>query len=116
MISREKIEVKNPDGNRWKKITAVFDTESAQDFVSRKLLDELGITPDAMEETVPIYLKVLGDEYMWKFRVADGSRKKIEGDMVIGREFMRLQGVLIKSTHKGTRIEYAPGYPQSPVI
>ncbi len=116
MISKEKIEAKNPDGKRWKKITAIFDTDSVQGFVSRKLLDELGVGHDVLTETVTLHVKVLGDEYSWKFRVNDGSRQKNYTDLVIGEEFMRLQGVLVKETSKGKRIEYAPGYPQSPVI
>jgi hypothetical protein len=109
--AREKVQVKTPKAKRWKKIMALFDEGSACEYISSQLLSELGAEIEH-EGTVTLHVKVLGEEYSWSFRVSDLNWEQLKVEMVFGQEFMKTQGVLLK----GTKIEYAPGYPQAPVV
>lgn len=116
MKAKEKIKIKLPEGGRWKKVMAIFDVDSDDSYASQRLLKELGAKVGAFEENVRLHVKVLGDDYSWSFGISTLPGKEKDADLVFGREFMSLQGVILKQTSKGAKIGYAPGYPQSPVI
>lgn len=115
-VAREKIQVKAPDAKGWKKIAALFDEGSIHEHVNPKLLGKLGVETDRAEGFVTLHVKIMGEEYSWPFRVSDLNWKRLKAEMVFGQEFMKIKGVILKSTPKGMKIEYAPGYPQGPVI
>jgi hypothetical protein len=115
-VAREKIQVKSPGAKRWKKISALFDEDSPQEHVNPELLRKLNIEIDRFIGTAILHVKVLGEEYSWSFRATNLDWGKLRADVIFGREFMGVQGVILKPTPKGTRAVYAPGYPREPVV
>jgi hypothetical protein len=115
-VAREKIRVKSPGAKRWKKISALFDGDSPHEHVNPELLRKLNIEINRFSGTAILHVKVLGEEYSWSFRASDLDWRELRADVIFGREFMEMQGVILKPTPKGIRVEYAPGYPREPVI
>jgi hypothetical protein len=113
---KEKVQVKAPNAKRWKKIVAVFDGSSAREHINPALLKELGVETDQPGETATLHVRVLGEEYSWPFQVSDLDWKRLGADVIFGEEFMGAQGVVLRPSPKGMKIEYAPGYPQGPTL
>jgi hypothetical protein len=115
-MAKEKIQIRNPSSKRWKKIWALFDENSINEHINPEFLMKLGVVPRQPKETVTLHVKILGEEYSWPFHVSDLNWEELGADAIFGQEFMKLQGLIIKPTSKGMKVEYAPGYPQGPVI
>jgi hypothetical protein len=115
-VAREKVQVKVPTAKRWKKIMALFDEGSAHEHINPGLLRELGAKVGQPGGSATLHVKVLGEEYSWPFYVSDLDWEELGVDAIFGREFMKIQGVILKPAPKRMTIEYAPGYPQGPVI